>query len=358
MSEAPPVNRPNDDGSRPDAAAAGSAALQEALAAAIRLLRLLLVGVFVAYVASGAFVVPQHERAFVLRFGRIADEGAERLKGPGLHWAWPRPVSEVVRVPAERVQIVSTTRFWHDARTDPVGSGEGGSMPTPSSSFGYSLTGDANVFHHRWSVHYTIADPQRYLFSLREVDALIRAELERAVSLSSAQFPIDRALRTDLAGFRSAVEGLLRVRVEQLNLGIRLQAVYLTAVAPPPATAAAFDEAAQAAQFRDREINEARAASIRMLNEAEAEAARIRAHGVAERRRRAAAVAAWADAFAALREPWQRHRAIVEQSLRQNVLREVLPRVGRIVVAPDGATDDEIRLNFGAPQRMTEDRRP
>ena len=61
---------------------------------------LLLVG---GYALSGMVAVQPDEVAVVRRFGQPLDEDL----GPGLHWCWPWPIDEVVRLQAERVNSLS-----------------------------------------------------------------------------------------------------------------------------------------------------------------------------------------------------------------------------------------------------------
>lgn len=328
----------------------GSAALSDALRLTFRLLRVILALVVVAYLASGVFIVPQHERAFVLRFGRPVGVGADRVKGPGLHWNWPRPFTEIVRVPTERVQSISSRRFWYGRPAPFQDAPEEADSLRPGED-GYALTGDANLLHHRWAVRYTIADPYRYRFGHVAPEQTLLDELDRAVIRISAQFPIDRALRTDVAAFRDAVESAVRARTDELDLGIRVQGVDLLGITPPIPVAPAFDMVTQSAQQRDQLISDARADAVRIKNEAEAEADRMVSAGTADRQRRVSAVAARAAAFASLRDAWTRHPQVVERTLRQDALRDVLARAGRKLLAPDRGSEQELRLNFGAPPR-------
>jgi membrane protease subunit HflK len=323
----------------------GVAALSDALRLTFRLLRAVLLLVAAAYLASGVYVVPQHERAFALRFGRAVGVGADLVKGPGLHWSWPRPFTEIVRVPAERVQSIESRRFWL------APSAAFQDMPEDAGEGDFALTGDANLLHHRWAVRYTVADPYRFVFGLADPNQMLLDELERAAIRVSAQFSINQALRADIAAFRDAVESEVRDRVAALDLGVRVQGVDLLGIAPPSPVAAAFDMVAKAAQERDQLVSDARAFAVRTANETEAEADQRIAAGAADRQRRVSAVAARADAFLALRDAWRRRPALVEHTLRQDALRDALSRAGRKIIAAENAADLELRLNFGAPPR-------
>lgn len=328
---------------------AGAAALADALRVTFRLLRLFLLLAIAGYVASGIFVVSQSERAIVLLFGRPVGVGAEVIKEPGLHWTWPRPFTEIIRVPTERVQTIHTRRFWHSVETEIEGHLR--QWPASDPEIGYAITGDANILHSRWAVRFTVSDPFQFVFGHADPAETVRDELERAVMMVSAKYSIDEAMRGDVAGLRAAVEAKVRERVRELDLGVRIQGVDVLAVAPPPETASAFNDVIQAAQERDQAMNDARAEATRIRNEALGEADRISALAVAERQRRVAATAARADAFTSLQEAWSKNPALVRETLRQDALRTALSAAGRKVILTGSGSDQEIRINFGSPPR-------
>ena len=237
------------DDPAPPAADAGGRALNDALGAAFRLMRVVMALLALAYLASGVFVVRQHEKAVVLVFGRVSGLGEEAIKGPGLHWTWPRPVSEIVRLPAERVQTLTVDTFWYKREGDFQDNAAPPSALRPDAE-GYAITGDANLLHTRWAVRYTLAQPDTFAFRWTDAALVLRQELERAVTRVSATAPIDRALRTDIEGFRAAVERVLRARLDELGLGVRLQGADLLASAPPQQVAEAFQNVTKAEMER------------------------------------------------------------------------------------------------------------
>lgn len=329
---------------------AGTQALSEALRLSFRLLRGLMVLMGLAYLASGLFVVPQHERALVLHLGRVAGPGGDRIKQPGLHWTWPRPFSEIVRVTTERVQTLDTRSFWYGRATDFQDNAGPGDTLRPDAD-GYVVTGDANLLHSRWALRYTVTDPYRFRFAFTDAESVLRHELDRAVVQVSARFAVDRALRTDLEAYRDEVDRVLRARLDNFGLGVRIQGVDVLAIAPPPQVAAAFDTVTQSAQERAQFISDARAYAVRTVNEAEGEAARLRAQGESARQARLSEITSRADAFARLYPAWKAQPDIVGRTLLQDGVRRALTRVKEKYVVhrgnggPDGA--QEIRLHLG-----------
>jgi membrane protease subunit HflK len=333
---------------------AGTAALTEALNASFRLFRWTMVGLVAAYLCSGLFIVKQHEQAFVLRFGQITGLGQDRIKGPGFHWTLPRPFSEIVRVPVERVQTLSTRSFWQGAA--PEFQDETASQPGPTlrpGRDGYTLTGDANLLHSRWSVRYTIEDAETWAFGLADGEAALRADLDQAVVAATARFSIDRALRTELEALRGEVESNLRRLVEAHGLAVRIQGVDLLAIIPPPQVAEAFDEVIRAEQERGGTISGARAYAARTANEARGEAARILTEGETFKRRLIDEISADATYFEQVYAKYVRNPDVVRQTLLQDTVRRTLRNVEQkyVVHAGNNGLPPQIRLQLGPETR-------
>jgi len=92
---------------------AGSRALNDALRSSLRILKVLMALVAFVVIFSGVFTVEPNEVAIVLRFGKPVGTGADQLLKPGLHWAFPYPVDEIVRVPAGQSHTVTSTIGWY-----------------------------------------------------------------------------------------------------------------------------------------------------------------------------------------------------------------------------------------------------
>ena len=71
------------------------------------------------------------EKAVILRFGKPVGHGQEALLGPGLHWSFPYPIDEVVRIPITEIQKVTSTIGWYYLTPEQQASGI---MPCPGPS--------------------------------------------------------------------------------------------------------------------------------------------------------------------------------------------------------------------------------
>ncbi len=333
------------DTPQPQAPDTGQAALADALDVSFRALRFVMVLLLVGYLLSGIFVVGQHEKAMVLVFGKLSGMAGERVKSPGIYWTFPRPISEIVRVPTERIQSIETDTFWHAIPETPDGAA-GATGPLRPGQDGYAVTGDTNLIHSRWILRYRIADPLRYRFGFADVIPVIERELDHAVVKISARFPIDRALRTSIEAFRAAVDREFQGRIEQLGLGITVAGLEIAALAPPQQVAAAFNDVVAAEQDRSQRISAARGQAARARNEARGEAARLVAEGETYRRRVVSEVSAEADYFNEVRQEYRKNPRVIAGTLLQASLRRVLAQVDEKFILGQAGGRHELRLQL------------
>ena len=73
--------------------------LTNALRHSFVILKIIMVLLVVLFLFSGVFRVQPDEEALVLQFGRFRGEGEYRVLRPGLKFAFPEPISEVIRIP-------------------------------------------------------------------------------------------------------------------------------------------------------------------------------------------------------------------------------------------------------------------
>lgn len=324
---------------------AGQQALGEALAVSFRALRVVMLLLLVGYLLSGVFIVHQDERAFTLVFGEVAGDAAHRLKGPGLHWTWPKPVAEVIRLKTEQVATLATTSFW--PQQDPFAKQQ--NEPPPETlqpgTDGYTLTGDANLIHSRWAIRYTLNDPETFTFGWHDAAQVLHDEFDRAIVATSARMPVDQALRTNVEAFRAAVEQTLRERAEALHLGVHLQGVDVLGLTPPRQVAEAFDAVIESEQERSRLISEARTYAARQLNESHGQAARRLAEGATYRNRIISQTSADADYFRKISVEYAKNPDMILQTLRQDAVRRALEHVDqKFVVYRNAQGKQEIRV--------------
>ena len=214
--------------------------------------------------ASGIYRVQSYEAAIVLRFGRLrGNNPAEQIKKPGLHFALPFFIDEVIKVPIQTMQerdIMTHYIVW------------GNRILPDVDRNGYLLTGDGNVLLIRAAVLYQIENPLYYAIYQREpqlvIDGVVSGELTRMVN----RMDIDSVLTRGRAELSSALlfnsQGLL----DELNAGIRIAAIELIGIVPPMETAQYFDDVRSAAVHKETLIQGAQEAASSLLISAQGEA--------------------------------------------------------------------------------------
>src|SRR5512133_2749070 len=103
---------------------AAGRSLSDALRISFTILKVIMIILVVAFLASGFRTVGPDERALVLRFGKIQGIGEDAILGPGPHWVFPYPIDELVKIPVEKNVNLPINTFWYkENREDILGEG-------------------------------------------------------------------------------------------------------------------------------------------------------------------------------------------------------------------------------------------
>lgn len=242
-----------------------------------------------AWVFSNVRQIDPQSRAVVLHFGAL-----DRIHNAGLLLAWPRPVEQVILLPAaDRVlerRVESLLRSDAALQADRVAS-----FATPVSDelagSGYLLTGDAGVVQLDVRLFYKVIEPYAFVVQGEHVlPALDRLATRSAVALAAAR-DLDTILvaRPELMGSDTqAAERRERLRgdlVQGINrrladltatgqsLGIEVVRVDVQSSLPGPAVSA-FNAVLTASQQADKAVANARTEAEKQTQAAREEADR------------------------------------------------------------------------------------
>ena len=277
---------------------AGSAALSEALKSSFAIVKVLMVLLVIAFFASGIFTVGSQQKAIILRFGKPVGLGPDQLLGPGLHWSFPKPIDEVVKISIGELNEVRSTSGWYATTAEAEATGQEGE-PNPSLSpatDGYLITSDVNIIHARATLRYRIADPLKFTMNFVQASNVLQNIVNEALFFTASQYTVDQALTTDRLGFQEKVLARARQVADERQLGVTIEQGDVRVIAPRY-TKSAFDAALSAEIERRKAIEDANAYAGRILSTAEGEAnSRINA-GQTDRTRLTQAVAAEAQYY-------------------------------------------------------------
>lgn len=267
------------------------------------------------------FTVEPEEVGVVLRFGKY-----DRTVEPGLHVKMPFPIEQVAKVAAER-QLKQEYGF----RTERAG------IRTDYSRADFSkeslmLTGDLNVAEVEWTTQYRVADPYRWLFKVRDIEATFRLMNEAVMREVVGDRSVNEVITVGREEIASEVERRLQVLCEQYDTGIEVVQIVLQNVTPPDEVKPSFNEVNQAQQERERMINEARTEYNKVIPKARGEALRAiqEAEGYkADRVNRSKGDAA---AFDALLAAYRRAPDVTRRRIYLETMQYVYPRVKTKIV--------------------------
>lgn len=289
---------------------------------------LVLVAVVVVFIAlSGVRVVKSGEVALVLRFGKLVGESyEEQVHQPGLLFAFPYIIDEVITVPVGSVMEQKVVTHYTS-----------GNMTTLRNN-GYVITGDQNIAVISASVKYVISDPVAYALNIADVRSLINAFVSNAMIDEAAHTSVDSLLTEGKDAFAVAVMQNAQRELSRVGTGVTLGTIELTYVAMPnevKGTYEAVNSAAiqaatlleQAKQYRENTIPAAQSQANTYIAQANSDYA--------------SAVAAANDDMAefwGVIEEYRRSPDVVRTRLYSAKVSEVMSKIGKIRVVQDGET--------------------
>jgi membrane protease subunit HflK len=255
---------------------AGSQALAEALRSSFTIVKFVMAALVVVFLASGLFQVGPQEKAVILRFGKPVGHEQEALLGPGLHWSFPYPIDEVVRIPITEIQKVSSTIGWYYLTPEQEAAGI---TPSPGVSLvpgkdGYVITADRNIIHTRATLFYQVDQPIHYMFDFVSASNTVQNDLNNALLYTAAHFKVDDILYYDVEGFRDAVRQRVSSLVDQQRLGITVKDCTVDRTAPLQLKDI-FDQVTEARQNQIKALDDAHSEENRLTNSADWQAASI-----------------------------------------------------------------------------------
>src|SRR5260221_12344279 len=146
------------------------------LSSRIRDPRVIVGALAAAYLLSAIYSFSADQQAVVLRFGAVR----ENRVPAGVHWAWPYPVGQVVKL---RVRETKRLTLGLD-----------GNEPVKRSQY---LTGDRNILNIRLVVQFAINDPAAYLFRAADVNTLVGNAARGALAQVVSGRHVDDLLTTE-----------------------------------------------------------------------------------------------------------------------------------------------------------------
>jgi len=329
---------------------ASSQALSEALRSSFTIVKIAMIALVLLFLGSGFFQVGPQEKAVILRFGKPVGEGEKMLLGAGLHWSWPYPIDDVVKIPITEIQTVKSSVGWFAQTPEQeVLSQE----PPPRQSLnpaidGYLVTGDGNIIHAKATLRYRISNPIWYIFNFTSASNLVQNALDKALLSTAARYKVDDILSRDVTGFREAVRRSATETLEAAKVGVTVETCDVDP-RPPGLLKADFDNVTKAEVTRNELIYGARTYENKTTNQAAADATSIINLAQTESRILVESLAADADRFNKLLPLYQTNAvSLIEQKLAET-MGTFLGNAREVFIQPTASggthTENRIMLN-------------
>jgi membrane protease subunit HflK len=299
---------------------AAGRSLSDALRISFTILKVIMIILIVAFLASGFRTVGPDERALVLRFGKIQGIGDEAILGPGPHWVFPYPIDEMVKIPVEKNITLAVNTFWYkETRDDILGGGvkprnfradkldpmtEGycltrSQAAAPAAAQGPAVVGpetlgdsegsDYNIVHTRWQINYQISNIEQFFrnvyvrdvkpgevyseIMVADITPLLRSVVDDAIVAAMVQYTIDDVLQS-IDKIPGRVQQLVQEKLDTLDSGVRVVQMQLIEKTWPMQVDAAFQAYVEASQSSAQAITQARTYADTTLTRAGGQVAR------------------------------------------------------------------------------------
>jgi membrane protease subunit HflK len=187
--------------------------------------------------------VDNAERGVVLRFGAFSS-----VTQPGLRWHIPWPIEEVLQV-----NVSGVKNYNQQTRM---------------------LTADENIIEVDLVVQYRNADPEAYLFNVRDADTTLNDISESAIREVIGKYKMDFVLLEGRAQIAEETKNVIQSALDEYGAGILVTTANLQDVNFPGQVEAAVQDAIKAREDRERLSFEAQSYANDILPKARGEAAR------------------------------------------------------------------------------------
>jgi membrane protease subunit HflK len=346
MSEQDPI-QPPPPSQAPPADDAGSQALSDALRSSFFIVKIIMVVLVLAFISSGFFTVGPQDKAIVLRLGKPVGEGEQALLNPGPHWALPKPIDEIEKIPFKSVQEAQSSVGWmltpEEIRQGTAPQDFGNSLDPASAS--YALTADTNIIHVRAVLHYRITDPIHFHFDFSNATVFVTNALNNALLFAASQFPVDDILTRQRSVFREAVTARVDDLIEAQGLGIKRDRLDVDAV-PPTHLLNKFNEVDTATQKRNTARTQAQTYETKTMADARGAAATRINNAESARSGLVTMVGAQAKEFTKVRPEYERDPEFFQRVRQMMALEQIYTNAQDKILEPH-QNSRELRLNLG-----------
>lgn len=269
--------------------------------------------VLVLWLISGFFLVQEGQTGVVMTFGKRSHTTLA-----GLNWRAPYPFQthEIVNVAQVRTAEV----------------GYRGDPRSKQTSESLMLTKDENIIDIQFAVQYSLSDAEKWIFSNREQEVMVKQVAESALREVVGRYEMDFVLYEDRAKVAFDAKKLMQAILDRYNAGVLIINVATLGVQPPEQVQAAFDDAVKAGQDRERLKNEGQAYANEVIPRAQGAKERLLQEAEAYRTRVEQTAQGDAARFKQVVAEYQRAPAVTRERMYIETMQQIFANTGKVMV--------------------------
>ncbi len=306
---------------------AGARALSEALDSGFKIVKFLILGLAVAFLYSLTFTVQPDEIAVKLRFGKPVGVGEAQILKPGLHWAFPYPIDEIVRISVGQSRTVVSSAGWFPTTPEMEVARQ---LPDPTPFLrpgieGYVISSDGNVIHTKATMKYRL-NPNTaldYEFGFSDPTNLLQSILDNAIFYAATHHTAEEAIYKDQIAFNEAVRQRVSQLVTDHRLGINIETIDVQTM-PPLSVRDSYDLVLSAQQEARTAVNQAEAYARTTINAAQGQASTILADGVTRSNQIVRIMASEANSFSEQLPYFEMNPMLFKERLMAETMQTIL----------------------------------
>ena len=199
------------------------------------------------WAVSGFYTIKQNQRGVITRFGQVQPE----IIQPGLNWN-PSFIDKVYKVDTQ-----GTYNF--NVHGDIITTSEKGE----------------NLVFVEMNVQYRISDPVKYLFNVTNVEDSLRQAADSALRTSVGSSNIDAIISDGRSDLEDSTKDELINVISHYDMGITIVDLNFQVARPPVEVQDAYADAIRAQNDSEREIKQAKADKVQLVQQAEGRSATI-----------------------------------------------------------------------------------
>jgi len=267
------------------------------------------------------YTVQEQERAAILTFGKYTGETRA-----GLHFKWPYPIQQVIKVPAELTQQIT------------IGYRESGGGITPVEEEAMMITGDENIVSADAVVQWKISNIRDYLYNVENPEQFLRNAASASIRSVIGSEKLDYAITDGKTDIQDKVRAKLLELQDTYQTGIQILDIKFQDIEPPGGQVEeAFREVTNAREEKNTKINNAAKYENERIPKARGEAQALLEKAEADKKSRILNAEGDVAKFNAIYEQYKANQDVTESRLIIETLEKILPNA-RIFIS-DSSSD-------------------